>query len=194
MLLTYGSFSLSLLFLNTVLCCVAQTCKTNAGNNEKSFGIFRTNAALTAAVPLTLSLGDGAADGGAGGGDGAHGGAHAIRRVHPGHGRRVGHPGSGVNGSDGFACRIGDNVCHEHWLFLQKILLGICIGIQDNRREVLTPRQSKAAAWIGVPTLGHSQCNGAGNRHNQRERKKFNGTEIFSCNQLCSHRNLLSLS
>lgn len=45
---------------------------------------------------------------------------------------------------------------------------------------MLTSRQSKAAARIGVPTLGNSQRNGAGNRQNQRERWKFNVAEILS--------------
>lgn len=94
-------------FLNMLLLCVAHTCKMI------NIGFFRTSAALIAALRLTLSLGDGAADGGAGGGDGAHGGAHAIRGVNPGHGRRVGHPGSGVNGSDGFTCGIVDSACNE---------------------------------------------------------------------------------
>lgn len=138
---------------------------------------------------LTLRLGDGAADGGAGGGDGAHGGAHAIRRVHPSHGRCVGHPGSGVNGSDGFTWGFVDNMCNEDWLQLNN-----CTGIHDNRREVLTPRQSEAAARVGVPTLGNSQSNGAGNTHNERERMNFNGADLFLYNKPCSDRNLLSSS
>ena len=56
---------------------------------------------------LTFGLWDGAADGGAGGGDRAHGGAHAVGRVHPCHGRSVGHPGCWVDGPDGLAWKEG---------------------------------------------------------------------------------------
>lgn len=61
---------------------------------------------VAAAGSLTFGLGDGAANGGAGGGDGAHRRAHAIRRVHPGHGRRVGNPRCWVNGPDRLACSV----------------------------------------------------------------------------------------
>lgn len=84
-------------------------------------------------------------------------------------------------------------MCNEGLSFSSKNLACSCIGIRDNRREVLTSRQGKAAARIGVPTLGNSQRNGARKRQNQRKRMKFNVAEIFSYNEPCLHRNLLSL-
>lgn len=109
---------------NALLSCVAHNLVWNEKKKPKTLihniRVRQDKCCSLAATWLTLSLGDGAADGGAGGGDGAHGGAHAIRRVHPRHGRRVGHPGSGVNGSDGFTWEIREQRVRWGFVFLIK--------------------------------------------------------------------------
>lgn len=121
------------------------------------------------AMGLTFSLRDRAADGGAGGGDGAHRRAHAICGVHPGHGRRVGHPRGRVNGPDWLTCWIKRRV--------DRYLNACMRRTNKNKRWTLTPWQSKATPRVWVPALGHSQSNGTDTKTN-RDNK---WPQIWSC-------------
>lgn len=105
---------------------------------------------LRMAAWLTFSLGDGAADRGAGGSDCAHGGAHAIRRVHPSHRRRVGHPSSWVNGSDRLACEVKGSetrttgFCKYKFYWIQKIKVKQEEGKENTHSEA---EQSSCEDW-----------------------------------------------